>query len=107
MAQTGLQDYIPKQHAAFVKKVLKEKWSHHCAYCNYKEKNRELTVDHITPLAKMGTDDYYNLLPACRSCNLSKGNKAIRQWYFDHEEFSTERWLKIKQHMDSQNVLTI
>ena len=33
---------------------------------------------------------------------MSKGDKPVRQWYFDHEEYSTERWLKIKQHMSKE-----
>lgn len=103
--QSGLELYIPRQHAAMMRKHLKEEWDHTCAYCGIKERGKELTIDHITPLAKMGTDDYSNLVPACRSCNLSKGHSNVRQWYSNSDNFTTERWLKIKQHMDSQNVL--
>lgn len=85
-----------------MKKCLIEEWGNECAYCGYKQKHKELTLDHIISIAKQGTDDYSNLLPACRSCNLSKGNKSVRQWYFDHPEFTTERWLKIKQHMSKE-----
>lgn len=103
MAQTGLFEYIPKQHRAEVKRVLIEEWNNECAYCGHKQRYKELTIDHIIPLAKMGTDDYWNLLPACRSCNLSKGDRAIRQWYFEQESFTTERWNKIKLHMTRAN----
>ncbi len=102
MSQFGLELYVPKQHKAYAKKMLKEEWNHECAYCAYKEKGKELTIDHIEPLVKGGTDDWCNLLPACRSCNLSKGNRSVRQWYFDQDCFSTERWLKIKQHMSKE-----
>jgi len=104
--QSGLELYIPRQHAAMMRKHLKEEWNNQCAYCGYTQKHKELTIDHITPLAKFGSDEYSNLIPACRSCNVSKGHSGIRQWYFNQEKFSTERWLKIKQHMDSQNVPT-
>ena len=97
--QYGLHEYIPKQHRAEIKRQIKEKWNHQCAYCGTKEKHKELTLDHVIPLAKMGTDDYFNLLPACRPCNLSKGRSSVRQWYFDSEHFTEERWFKIKQHM--------
>lgn len=29
-------------------------------------------------------------------------NTSVRQWYFDHPEYSSERWLKIKQHMSKE-----
>ena len=103
MSQFGLHEYIPKQHAAFIRKQLKEEWNHRCAYCNYQEKHKELTIDHIKPLKKGGDDSYTNLLPACRSCNLSKGHQAIRQWYFDSEHYTSERWDKIKLHMTRIN----
>ena len=103
--QSGLELYIPRQHRAEIKRQLKEKWNYRCAYCNYLEKSIELTLDHVIPIAKQGTDNYSNLVPACRPCNLSKGHQAIRQWYFEHPSYTSERWLKIKQHMVTDNVL--
>jgi 5-methylcytosine-specific restriction endonuclease McrA len=100
MSQHGLELYVPRQHKAYAKKMLKEEWNYECAYCGIKERHKELTLDHIIPIKKGGDDSYSNLIPACRSCNLSKGHSGVRQWYFDHEEYSTERWLKIKNHMN-------
>lgn len=102
MSQTGLEQWIPKQHRAFMKKCLLEEWNNECAYYNYLEKNRELTIDHITAICKGGDDSYYNQVPACRSCNLSKSNKPVRQWYFNSPNYTTERWLRIKQHITQQ-----
>ena len=89
-----------------MKSELIEQWNNQCAYCGSVERKKELTIDHVVPLAKEGTDEYTNLVPACRSCNMSKGHSGVRQWYFDSPDYTTERWLKIKQHMDSQNVFT-
>lgn len=100
--QEGLELYLPRQYRAFIKRKLKEEWNHQCAYCGIKERHKELTIDHVLPIKKGGDDSYTNLVPACRSCNLSKGHAGVRQWYFDHEEYSLERWNKIKQHISKE-----
>lgn len=102
MAQTGLEDYVPRQHRAKMKKCLKEEWNNQCAYCGWTERNKELTVDHVVPIARQGSESYYNQVPACRSCNVSKSDKPVRQWYFDQESFTVERWNKIKDHMNKE-----
>ena len=34
---------------------------------------KELTMDHIVPLARFGTTTPGNVVPACRECNKNKG----------------------------------
>jgi hypothetical protein len=43
--------------------------------CKVCETHDNITVDHIIPLSKGGTDELDNLQLLCRSCNSSKGNK--------------------------------
>jgi 5-methylcytosine-specific restriction endonuclease McrA len=45
-----------------------------CLRCNATEK---ITIDHIIPLTKGGTNHIDNLQPLCWSCNSSKNNKII------------------------------
>lgn len=45
---------------------------HACLRCRT---NSDLCADHITPVAKGGTDELDNLQTLCRTCNLSKGAK--------------------------------
>lgn len=40
----------------------------------------QLTWDHIIPLSEGGRDKDGNLLPLCRGCNCSKGEKTFEQW---------------------------
>lgn len=37
-------------------------------------------VDHVTPRKKGGSNKLENLVAACASCNLSKGNKTLDEW---------------------------
>ena len=52
--------------------LLKNKFNNRCAICN---KEKPLTVDHIIPLSKDGTDYISNIQPLCRNCNSKKNDK--------------------------------
>lgn len=49
---------------------LLELYHNRCAYCGKKSKG--LTVDHIVPLIRGGTNTIDNIVPACGACNSSK-----------------------------------
>lgn len=53
--------------------TLKAKAKGRCYYCCRKSKN--LTIDHIVPLAKGGRHDLDNLVMACGECNRRKSDK--------------------------------
>lgn len=50
-----------------------------CRFChkNFKKKKRMLTVDHIIPLSKGGTNDRQNLQALCLRCNKFKSNHFL------------------------------
>ena len=48
-----------------------------CQYCGASAPDVILHVDHIKPLAEGGTDDIFNLITACSSCNLGKGKTEL------------------------------
>jgi len=50
-----------------------------CQYCLIKHPISELTVDHVHPKSKGGSDDYSNRVLACRSCNCKKA--SYTPWY--------------------------
>ena len=49
-----------------------------CFYCG---EAKPLTRDHIIPLARGGTDDITNLVPACRSCNSRKHIQTAQEFH--------------------------
>lgn len=67
---------------------IKEKWNYECAYCG---KTEDLTIDHITPQSKGGSNRITNVICACKHCNHSKGHSHWSEWYLNQEFFTTER----------------
>lgn len=57
--------------------AIQEAYGHRCVYCGKKMKGK-LTRDHIIPLSKNGNHTVSNVVPACRSCNCSKGNRNVK-----------------------------
>ena len=61
-----------RRNIAFSKKNILRRDNYTCQYCG--DKNHNLTVDHIIPKSRGGSASWTNLVVACKSCNLSKGN---------------------------------
>lgn len=67
-----------------------------CAYCR---SERATTVDHLRPKSKGGSSLRSNLVPACRSCNHSKGSEDWLVWYEQQDFYSSvaqaliEEWI--------------
>ncbi|MCF2712015.1 HNH endonuclease signature motif containing protein [Schaalia hyovaginalis] len=67
-----------------------------CSYCGAEE---ALVLDHLIPKHLGGLDTGDNLVPACRTCNGSKGAKDVLVWCRDRGVFPPlmilRRYLKI------------
>ena len=67
-----------------------------CAYCGRTmHKGERLTRDHLEPVSSGGTTTQDNIVPACSSCNSSKGAAEWREWYMKQSFFSQERMNRI------------
>jgi 5-methylcytosine-specific restriction endonuclease McrA len=52
-----------------------------CMYCEKSLKIHEITCDHVVPKSKGGAYSWDNIVSACSSCNLKKGDHApVGQW---------------------------
>lgn len=50
-----------------------------CFYCE--RPCAELTMDHVLAVSKGGANTADNIVAACRTCNSSKGNRDVLEWY--------------------------
>jgi len=78
---------------------IKDKWKHKCAYC---ESTEYLTIDHIVPQSKGGSDFLTNVLCCCRRCNNSKSHINWEEWYSSQDFFTEERYDVIMKWMKPQ-----
>ena len=53
---------------------IKARDGHKCVYCGSSE---NLTIDHVRPKSKGGTDTADNCVTACRPCNQAKGSMHV------------------------------
>lgn len=61
---------------------IKAAYGYRCVYCpdscqECKGKAHPLTQEHLTPLSKQGSHTVSNVVPACLSCNSSRGNRGL------------------------------
>lgn len=57
---------------------LKTKYGNRCKNCNRSESVVKLTIDHIMPLSKGGSNFISNIQPLCGSCNSKKKDKVVQ-----------------------------
>jgi 5-methylcytosine-specific restriction endonuclease McrA len=51
-----------------------------CVYCEATTENDRLTLDHLVPYCKSGSNDSLNLVTCCLSCNSGRGAKPWKRF---------------------------
>jgi len=81
-----------------------------CAYCGATpRKNQRLTKDHLLPISAGGKTIQSNIVPACSSCNGSKGSMDFKDWFMTQPFFSQNRlnkifkWRTIMRQVEANN----
>ena len=59
-----------------------------CVYCGQKPPDTVLQLDHRTPVAEGGSDDFHNLCTACVACNLGKAARPEPMWFPDMRDWA-------------------
>lgn len=71
----------------------------YCAYCG--RSDIDLQVEHVKPISKGGAHALANVVPACKSCNFSKRNHDVFDWYTKQPFFCRQRWSAIFNFLES------
>ncbi len=51
-----------------------------CHYCKNTFEPKELTMDHVIPIARGGKSEKFNLVPCCKTCNTQKKQMLPSEW---------------------------
>ncbi|QQR70038.1 MAG: HNH endonuclease [Alphaproteobacteria bacterium] len=76
----ALRDYAPTPPwPAFTRFNVFLRDDFACQYCGARPGVRELTFDHVLARSQGGRTGWTNVVAACTSCNLQKGNRTLAQ----------------------------
>lgn len=71
-----------------------------CCYSGVELNKNNITIDHIIPISKGGTNYIWNIAYCTRSLNSSKSNKDLEEWYRKQQCFDENRLKRIYEWMD-------
>ena len=73
-----LLNYVGFRHSAIKvnRRRIFKRDGYECGYCGSK---RNLTIDHIIPRSKGGTNTWKNMVTCCNRCNNEKDDKTLEQ----------------------------
>ena len=76
----ALKEYIPtSRRPAFTRFNVFLRDCFACQYCGARFSTPDLTFDHVIPKSRGGRTTWFNVVTACGSCNLQKGNMLCHE----------------------------
>ena len=63
-----------------------------CWYCGQKVGFKNLTMDHVIPLARGGRSTKDNLVPCCKDCNIKKKSSLPVEWEEYMDSLNKRSW---------------
>ncbi len=70
---------IPYKVVRFSRKNVLLRDRHRCQYCGKEFAPGLLTLDHVIPTSQGGKTQWDNVVTACKTCNVKKGNRKPRE----------------------------
>ena len=97
-------DHLSKQSAKRqFRHDIRYSWGGMCCYCREK---KATSLDHVVPRSKGGSNLRSNLVPACRSCQESKGNRIDwYDWFKEQPFFNQDAADLILEHTQNKRIL--
>jgi len=68
-----------RKDVKFSRRNIFERDRNTCQYCGRRFSRMDLTIDHVIPRARGGTDSWGNLVLACVKCNVRKGDRLLEE----------------------------
>ena len=81
-----VEEQFQKKEKAKARKLRNSQWWKRkrstgiCHYCGKKFSPKELTMDHVIPIARGGKSVKINLVPCCKECNTKKRQFLPLEW---------------------------
>lgn len=67
----------PRPHVRYTRQNLFKRDGFTCQYCF--KRTKELTIDHVIPISRGGSDTWNNVVTSCRACNHRKGARTPQE----------------------------
>lgn len=67
---------VPHKTVKLTRKNIFLRDQYTCQYCGRRFPPSELTIDHVIPISRGGTNSWRNVVTACKECNNRKGNRT-------------------------------
>jgi 5-methylcytosine-specific restriction endonuclease McrA len=68
---------VPYREMPLTRRNLFQRDGHRCQYCGCT--GQQLSIDHVVPRSRGGSDSWDNVTTACLPCNVRKGNRTPRE----------------------------
>ncbi len=81
-----IDDEVIKQEKRKARELRQSQWWKRkcskgvCHWCGGAVKPKELTMDHVVPIARGGKSTKGNVVPCCKDCNTKKKNYLAMEW---------------------------
>ncbi len=66
--------HVPFRELPLTRRNILQRDNYCCQYCN--SSGEALSIDHVMPRSRGGTDTWENVTTACLNCNVIKGNRT-------------------------------